>query len=107
MVFTLATDIVCCSMASSSALCSADGTSPNSSMQQIPPSARGIAPACKVHCWPTLMAAAVRPAWDVPRPVVATDLHGAATMIWRSQCSQLRALAREIQLSCLFQHTML
>jgi hypothetical protein len=71
---TFAIDIVCCSMASSSALCSLDGTSPNSSMQHTPPSASGMAPACRVHCWPTLTAAAVRPACDVPLPVVATDL---------------------------------
>jgi hypothetical protein len=62
-------------MASCKHVRSAFGTSPNSSMQQTPPSARTRAPACSVH-WPaSLTAAAVKPARLAPLPETATDLH--------------------------------
>jgi hypothetical protein len=42
----------------------------NSSMQQTPQSASTRAPASKIHSLPSLKAATVRPAADVPMPVV-------------------------------------
>mmetsp|Transcript_88816 Transcript_88816/g.198599 ORF Transcript_88816/g.198599 Transcript_88816/m.198599 type:complete len:275 (+) Transcript_88816:975-1799(+) len=68
----LATETVCCSMASCTAARSWLRTVENSSMQQAPPSARTRAPASKDQSGPSRTAAQVRPAALQPRPLVRT-----------------------------------
>jgi hypothetical protein len=66
----LAILIVCCSIASCTLPLSSGLIKENSSMQQTPQSARTRAPASKIHSFPSLKAATVRPAEEVPIPVV-------------------------------------
>mmetsp|Transcript_4688 Transcript_4688/g.14140 ORF Transcript_4688/g.14140 Transcript_4688/m.14140 type:complete len:246 (+) Transcript_4688:569-1306(+) len=69
----LATDSVCCSMASWIAALSPALIAPNSSMQHTPLSAKTNAPASRVHSPLSLTALHVRPADVVPQPVVRID----------------------------------
>ena len=72
----LATEMVCCSIASSTATRSSFLIESNSSTQHNPPSARTSAPASSIHspfCPPSFTAVHVRPAAVEPIPVVSTE----------------------------------
>mmetsp|Transcript_119672 Transcript_119672/g.345932 ORF Transcript_119672/g.345932 Transcript_119672/m.345932 type:complete len:207 (+) Transcript_119672:54-674(+) len=68
----LATETVCCSMASCTAARSWLRIVENSSMQQTPPSARTRAPASNTKSGPSRTAAQVSPAFVQPKPLVRT-----------------------------------
>ena len=70
----LATDNVCCSIASCMVARSLSRMVENSSMQHTPLSAKTKAPASNIHSPPSRMAVQVKPALVEPMPVVVTLL---------------------------------
>ena len=79
MIPALATEMVCCSIASWIDVLSSLDMHPNSSIQQTPRSASASAPASRENSFPfdpaddSRTAAQVNPARDDPVPVVSTD----------------------------------
>ena len=80
----LAIEIVYYSMASWTLPRSSGLIRENSSMQQVPQSARTRAPASRIQSLPSLKAETVRPADVVPIPVVNTDRIEIFYAYWRS-----------------------
>eukprot|EP00962_Isochrysis_galbana_P022005 scaffold6529_cov121-Isochrysis_galbana.AAC.5 len=82
----LATESVCCSIASCMAPRSCSRIESNSSMAQMPPSASTKAPASSIHSPPASRTAVdVRPAAVAPMPVVRTE-RGESCAAWRNIC---------------------